>query len=291
MGQLVKKQHSQTTGGPTPPAGAWGRSLPRAPGALARPGAAAVRREEEPPPGRAGPRWCLQTHPGTRAGPRVKGRVPHRLPSLLAIARLTSPRAAGRRGSRGREGRGGARRGLDDVERGGGGGDDGVAGSGKCLGVAERRRDADVAKQALLGPPADGRLTLCLPSRPPYGANGSSRVPVGRESSVVPLSGSPEPGTTSGPREPSHNASLWVKLLLLEGSCPSPLLALQQQAEAAPLPGSVTAPGALVTSKFWNNRPSKPTHWPYSRGFPVSQHTTSLTAGTGCVPEAIFLLS
>lgn len=61
---------------------------------------------------RAGPRRgrVYKLTPGTRAEPHIKGRVPHRLPSLLAIAQLTSPRAAGRRGSRGGEGRGGGQR-------------------------------------------------------------------------------------------------------------------------------------------------------------------------------------
>lgn len=79
-----------------PPTAERGRSLPSAPGALARPGAAAARREE-PPPRRAGPRRAgvYKLTPGTRAEPHIKGRVPYRLPSLLARARLTSPRAAG----------------------------------------------------------------------------------------------------------------------------------------------------------------------------------------------------
>lgn len=59
---------------------------------------------------RAGPRRAgvYKLTPGTRAEPHIKGRVPHRLPSLLAIAQPTSPRAARRRGSRG--GRGAGRR-------------------------------------------------------------------------------------------------------------------------------------------------------------------------------------
>lgn len=70
--------------GPLPPLRP--RGAPRGPD----PGAA---QRAEPAPRPAVPRSCLQTHPGTRAAPHMKGRVPHRLPSLLARAPPTSPRA------------------------------------------------------------------------------------------------------------------------------------------------------------------------------------------------------
>lgn len=71
-----------------PPTAQRGRSLPSALGALP-----AAQTRARPAPLPAAPRSCLQTHPGTRAAPHMKGRVPRRLPSLLARAPPTSPRA------------------------------------------------------------------------------------------------------------------------------------------------------------------------------------------------------